>query len=312
MGSLAESVREQPAMPRLEDGSVNLREPMRRIAEDVANAITGAEADQLCAGGADSRNGYRERNLVTCVGDIAMRIPKLRSGSFFPEDVVERYQRVDRAVASAVAEMYATGTSTRKVQRIAEKLGISRLSKDQVSAIAKDLDADIAELKGRNVHGVQLMTSDALACLAFPPAHWKRLRTNNVQERANREIKRRSRVVQVFPSERSLERLVGAVMCEQDEQWSASRHFAYDKMQELYDERRRKEHEAPGRPAADLAEAARKMILASLELAEKVDAAQHDRSDSGFGRRPKPLAVPIRRSLGLPSAAPSENGLHQH
>lgn len=134
MGSLAESVREQPAMPRFEDGSVNPMELVRRIAEDVVNAIMNAEADQLCAGGANSRNGYRERNLVTCVGDITMRIPKLRSGSFFPDDVVERYQRVDHAVVSAVAEMYATGTSTRKVQRIAEKLGISRLSKDQVSA----------------------------------------------------------------------------------------------------------------------------------------------------------------------------------
>lgn len=273
MGSLAESMREQPAMPRFEDGSVNLRELMRRLAEDVVSAIMDAEADQLCSGGANSRNGYRERNLVTCVGDIAMRIPKLRSGSFFPEDVVERYQRVDRAVVSAVAEMYATGTSTRKVQRIAEKLGISRLSKDQVSAIAKDLDADIAELKGRDVHGVQLVTSDALAYLAFPPSHWKRLRTNNVQERANREIMRRSRVVQVFPSERSLERLVGAVMCELDEQWSESRYFAYGKIQELCDEKRKKEPEGAGRPAADLAEAARKMIIASLELAEKVDAA---------------------------------------
>ena len=47
-----------------------------------------------------------------------------------PEDIVERYQRVDRAVVAAVAEMYATGTSTRKVQRVAEKLGISKLSKD--------------------------------------------------------------------------------------------------------------------------------------------------------------------------------------
>ena len=56
----------------------------------------------------ESRNGYRERNLVTCVGDITLRIPKLRTGSFFPEDVVERYQRVDRAVVAAVAEMYAT------------------------------------------------------------------------------------------------------------------------------------------------------------------------------------------------------------
>lgn len=68
MESLAESVREQPAMPRFEDGSANLRELIRRLAEDVVNAIMDAEADQLCAGGANSRNGYRERNLVTCVG----------------------------------------------------------------------------------------------------------------------------------------------------------------------------------------------------------------------------------------------------
>lgn len=68
MGSLAESMREQPAMPRFEDGSVNLRELMRRLAEDVVNAIMDAEADQLCAGGANSRNGYCERNLATCIG----------------------------------------------------------------------------------------------------------------------------------------------------------------------------------------------------------------------------------------------------
>ena len=68
MESLAESVREQPAMPRFEDGPASLSELMRRIAEDVANAIMDAEADQLCAGGANSRNGYRERNLATCVG----------------------------------------------------------------------------------------------------------------------------------------------------------------------------------------------------------------------------------------------------
>lgn len=72
---------------------------------------------------------------------------------------------------------------------------------------------------------------------------------------------------------RSLERLIEAVMCEQDEQWSASRYFAYDKMQELYDERQNKESESPGRPAAGLAEAAMKMILARLELTGKADAA---------------------------------------
>ena len=74
------------------------------------------------------------------------RTPKLRAGSFFPDDVIERYQRVDRALVAAVAEMYATGTSTRKVQRVAEKMGVSRLSKDQVSAIASSLGAGIEEL----------------------------------------------------------------------------------------------------------------------------------------------------------------------
>ena len=156
MDSLAESMPEQAMMPRFEDGSINLRELIRCLAEDVVNSIMDAEADQLCAGGANSRNGYRERRLVTCVGDIALRIPKLRSGSFFPEDVLERYQRVDRAVVAAVAEMYATGTSTRKVQRVAEKLGIHKLSKDQVSAIARNLDEDVAELLGRDLGGARI------------------------------------------------------------------------------------------------------------------------------------------------------------
>ena len=81
-------------------------------------------------------------------------------------------------------------------------------------------------------------------------------------------------MVQVFPSEKSLERLVGAVMCEFDEQWSESRYFAYGKIQELYDRRCATEAGvAPERPAAELEEAARKMIVASIELAEKVEAA---------------------------------------
>lgn len=60
MESLAESMQEQPAMPRFEGGSVNLRELVRRIAKDVVSAIMGAGADQLCAGGANSHNGYRD------------------------------------------------------------------------------------------------------------------------------------------------------------------------------------------------------------------------------------------------------------
>ena len=67
--------------------------------------------------------------------------------------------------------------------------------------------------------------TDALAHLDFPAGHRRRIRTNNVQERLNREIKRRSRVVQSFPSEASLVRLVGAVRCEAREEGSSRRYI---------------------------------------------------------------------------------------
>lgn len=153
MEILSDPTPDMLAMPRFDDGTIDMQELLRRLAEQVVNAVMDAEADQLCGGGANSRNGYRERSLATCVGTLTLRIPKLRSGSFFPEDVLERYQRVDRALVAAVAEMYATGTSTRKVRRVAEKMGVSRLSKDQVSAIASSLDADIEDLCARPLDG---------------------------------------------------------------------------------------------------------------------------------------------------------------
>lgn len=378
MEILSDPTPDMLAMPRFDDGAIDMQELLRRLAEQVVNAVMDAEAGQLCGGGANSRNGYRERSLATCVGTLTLRIPKLRSGSFFPEDVLERYQRVDRALVAAVAEMYATGTSTRKVQRVAEKMGVSRLSKDQVSAIASSLDADIEDLCARPLGGspvpyvwldatyvkcrregrvaptavvtaigcdaggwrrvlgaawqrcaVRLMRDcmreagswqlrrrvgrivsqvfrgrdaatvtamyhaacdmlegccpraaavleeaepDALAYLDFPPTHWKRLRTNNVQERTNREIKRRSRVVQVFPSTGSLVRLAGAVMCEQDEIWQESRYFSEVRMNELYDDGRTRGIDGPVDWARLEAEA-RKMLESGLELADRVEAA---------------------------------------
>ena len=113
---------------------------------------------------------------------------------------------------------------------------------------------------------------DALAYLDFPPTHWKRLRTNNVQERTNREVKRRTRVVQVFPSTGSLVPLAGAVMCEQDEIWQESRYFSEARMNEIYDEGRRRGIEGPV-DWAQLEAEARKMIEAGLELADRVETA---------------------------------------
>lgn len=97
MEILSDPTPDMLAMPRFDDGAIDMQELLRRLAEQVVNAVMDAEADQLCGGGGNSRNGYRERSLATCVGTLTLRIPKLRSGSFFPEDVLERYQRVDRA-----------------------------------------------------------------------------------------------------------------------------------------------------------------------------------------------------------------------
>ena len=96
MESIAEKMAEMAmpeaalAMPRFEDGFVNMQELLRQLAESVVNEIMSAEADQLCGATGNSKNGYRERRLVTCVGTLTLRIPKLRSGSFFPDDVLER------------------------------------------------------------------------------------------------------------------------------------------------------------------------------------------------------------------------------
>lgn len=337
------------------------------MAESIINEIMDAQAEDACADG-NQRNGYRERGFMTSVGAINLRIPKLRRGSCFPEDLIVRYSRVDRAVIAAVSEMVTSGVSTRKVERVAHAMGIDRMSASRVPRICESLDCIAADLQTRNlsevaypyiwldatyikcrdeghvsscalvtaigagadgyrrllgldaidtesyagwlaflrslrergVGGVLCVTSDAheglrraigevfpgaawqrcivhlmrsaaslaptrqkrsallailhavfderdpdlvrelyhLACreiglscpkaaglleeaeadalayLGFPHAHRRRLRTDNVQERANRELKRRSRVVQAFPSRRSLIRMLGAVFSE--------------------------------------------------------------------------------------------------
>lgn len=113
---------------------------------------------------------------------------------------------------------------------------------------------------------------DALSCLDLPPSHRKRLRADNVRERASREIKRRPRVVQVFPPTASPVRLAGAVMCEQDEIWQGSRYFSGARMDELYDEGRGRGTDGKADWARLEAEA-RKMLESGLEPADRVEAA---------------------------------------
>ena len=143
-------------LPTHGDGLLDMRELARTLLESMVNEVMDAQADMLCEDGANSRNGYRERGLATPVGDITLRMPKLRAGTYFPEGIIERHSRADRAVAAAVAESWANGVSTRKMERIARKMGIEGLSKDQVSAMCRSLDAEVGELATRGLAGVEV------------------------------------------------------------------------------------------------------------------------------------------------------------
>jgi transposase-like protein len=101
------------------------------------------------------RNGTRDRTLSTKAGDVELKIPKLRSGSFFPQ-VLERRRRIDRATYAVVMEAYVHGVSTRKVDDLVQALGLeSGISKSEVSRICAGLDEELAGFRARSLAHVE-------------------------------------------------------------------------------------------------------------------------------------------------------------
>ena len=400
-------------LPLREDGTVDLNEMMRGELERMLNQIMDWQADEALGEG-NRRNGYRERKLVTVLGEVTMRIPKLREGTYFPDELIRPYSRVDRAMVGVVREVYARGLSTRKIERAADELGFASLSPSRVSRMTADLDEEAAALnaerfggtsfpylwldatylkcrreghvrstgvvtaiacgedgsrrfvgfgavdtesaaswkaflrglRSRGVSGVRCVVSDdhgglvqavaevfqgaawqrcivhlernvagmlrskadkaaamaalkaafaesdpqlvraayrratevvsglsrragelledaeadALAYLGFPREHRVRLRTNNVQERANEEIKRRTRAVGVFPSEESMLRLVGAVLADVNDEWLSSQFIDAASLKGVA-----RAEPGPGPIPEEVAEKARILVDAAVE-----------------------------------------------
>jgi transposase-like protein len=120
-------------------------------------ALMSAEADAVCGAPyglpspdrTNSRNGYRHRDFDTRAGTLDVAIPKLRSGSYFPDWLLERRRRAERALTTVVATCYLLGVSTRRMEKLVETLGITRLSKSQVSVMAAELDEQVHQFRTR-------------------------------------------------------------------------------------------------------------------------------------------------------------------
>src|SRR5436305_963203 len=145
---------------------------LRAMSAAFVNALMSAEADAVCGAEygvssperVNSRNGYRHRELDTRTGTFEVAIPKLRSGSYFPDWLLERRRRAEAALTSVVATCYLLGVSTRRMEKLVESLGITRLSRSQVSEMARDLDAQVEAFRTRPLDGgpYTFVAADAL------------------------------------------------------------------------------------------------------------------------------------------------------
>jgi putative transposase len=139
---------------QLEKASPDL---LREMVAAFVAALMSAETDALCNAPygvvseerVNTRNGYRHRDFDTRVGTLDVAIPKLREGSYFPDWLLEPRRRAEKALVSVVATCYFLGVSTRRMEKLVETLGITRLSKSQVSQMAKSLDEQVAAFRNR-------------------------------------------------------------------------------------------------------------------------------------------------------------------
>lgn len=141
---------------------------LQALIEAEATARIGASPHERTDARTAQRNGHRARSLTTAAGDVELKIPKLREGSFFPS-LLERRRRIDQALFAVIMEAYVTGTSVRKVDNLVKALGADTgISKSEVSRICADLDVEVALFADRDLSGTAFpyVFLDATYCKA--------------------------------------------------------------------------------------------------------------------------------------------------
>src|SRR5512132_4479849 len=123
---------------------------LQELLEAEMTEVLGAEKGERTPTRLGHRSGYYGRTLVTRVGKLELRVPQDRHGRFSTE-LFERYQRSERALVAALAEMYVQGVSTRKVKAITEELCGHSFSASSISAINKRLHDSLAQFARRRL-----------------------------------------------------------------------------------------------------------------------------------------------------------------
>ena len=133
---------------------------LRAVAEAVLQLLMEADVEGVIGAGRHERsperpnyrNGYRDRTLDTRLGSLQLRIPKLRQGSYFPP-FLEPRKTSEKALVAVIQEAWIGGVSTRRVDDLVQAMGLTGISKSQVSKLCKDIDERVSAFLDRPLEG---------------------------------------------------------------------------------------------------------------------------------------------------------------
>ena len=133
---------------------------LRHMIEFASNRLMALDVDNICGASHGSRdperlnqrNGYRQRDWQTRAGTVDLQIPKLRKGSYFP-GFLEPRRTAEKALTAVIQEAYIQGVSTRSVDDLVKAMGMTGISKSQVSRLCEDIDVRVNDFLTRPLEG---------------------------------------------------------------------------------------------------------------------------------------------------------------